>query len=57
MMGERGIGRAHTTILRWVQRYTPEFEKRWNRYSRAVGGSVLVQIPSYTRFGWSCLSI
>jgi len=39
MMGERGIGLAHTTILRWVQRYTPEFEKRWNRYSRAVGGS------------------
>src|SRR5436309_15604749 len=39
MMGERGIGLAHTTILRWVRRYTPEFEKRWNRYSRAVGGS------------------
>jgi len=38
MMGERGIGLAHTTILRWVQRNTPEFEKRWNRYARAVGG-------------------
>ena len=22
---------AHTTILRWVQRYAPEFEKRWSR--------------------------
>jgi len=26
MMGERGIHLAHTTILRWVQHYTPEFE-------------------------------
>jgi transposase-like protein len=39
MMGERSIGLAHTTILRWVQHYTPEFEKRWKRYGRAVGGS------------------
>ena len=30
MMGERGIELAHTTILRWVQRYIPECEKRWN---------------------------
>lgn len=27
MMGERGIDIAHTTILRWVQHYTPEFQK------------------------------
>ena len=39
MMTERGIILAHTTILRWVQRYVPEFEKRWNRYSRPVNGS------------------
>jgi transposase-like protein len=39
MMSERGIGLAHTTILRWVQHYTPEFEKRWQRYARSVGGS------------------
>lgn len=38
-MNERGIDLAHTTILRWVQHYTPEFEKRWNRYGRSVGGS------------------
>ncbi len=31
MMAERGILLAHTTILRWVQRYVPEFEKRWSR--------------------------
>jgi transposase-like protein len=39
MMAERGIALAHTTILRWVQRYVPEFEKRWNRYARPVGDS------------------
>ncbi len=25
---------AHTTIMRWVQRYVAEFEKRWQRYAR-----------------------
>jgi transposase-like protein len=39
MMNERGIDLAHTTILRWVQQYSPEFEKRWKRYARSVGGS------------------
>ena len=39
MMGERGIHLAHTIILRWVQHYSPEFVKRWNRFARAVGGS------------------
>ena len=39
MMGERGIVLAHTTILRWVQQYSPEFQKRWNRFARTVGGS------------------
>ncbi len=29
MMAERGLSISHTTILRWVQRYTPEFDKRW----------------------------
>jgi transposase-like protein len=39
MMADRGIRLTHTTILRWVQRYLPEFEKRWSRYARPVGGS------------------
>src|SRR5580700_5332645 len=39
MMAERGIALTHTTILRWVQRYLPEFEKRWSRFARPVGGS------------------
>jgi transposase-like protein len=38
MMAERGILLAHTTILRWVQRYVPEFEKRWSRYARSLAG-------------------
>jgi hypothetical protein len=39
MMADRGITLTHTTILRWVQRYLPEFEKRWSRFARPVGGS------------------
>jgi transposase-like protein len=39
MMADRGISVTHTTILRWVQRYLPEFERRWCRYARRVGGS------------------
>src|ERR1700730_18377457 len=36
MMAERGLLMAHTTIMRWVQRYAPEFEKRWRRFARAA---------------------
>jgi len=39
MMAERGVAVSHTTILRWVQRYVPEFEKRWNCHARPVGTS------------------
>jgi transposase-like protein len=39
MMAERGVSLAPSTILRWVQHYAPEFEKRWNRFARPVGGS------------------
>jgi transposase-like protein len=39
MMAERGIALAHTTILRWVQRYVPEFEKRWSRFAIPIGDS------------------
>jgi transposase-like protein len=31
MMADRGITLTHTTILRWVQHYLPEFEKRSSR--------------------------
>src|SRR5215204_1456434 len=39
MMAERGIAVSHTTILRRVQCYVPEFEKRWRRRPRPVGTS------------------
>jgi hypothetical protein len=36
MMAERGLSLAHTTILRWVQGFAPEFERRWNRFARLI---------------------
>ena len=39
MMAERGLFLAHTTIMRWIQCYVPEFEKRWNRFARPAGRS------------------
>ena len=39
MIAERGISLAHTTIMRWIQRYVPEFEKRWNRFACRAGAS------------------
>jgi hypothetical protein len=37
MMAERGLSIVHTTIMRWVHRYVPEFDGRWNRFARPVG--------------------
>ena len=45
MMAERGIELTHTTILRWVQRFVPEFEKRWSRYSRPMVGHGVAMRP------------
>jgi transposase-like protein len=39
LMAERGLSLAHTTIMRWVQRYVSEFVKRWSRFGRPVGRS------------------
>jgi transposase-like protein len=39
MMAERGLSMAHTTIMRWVHHYAPEFERRWNRFARPAGSS------------------
>jgi len=33
-MADRGVAVSHTTMMRWVIRYVPEFEKRWNRFAR-----------------------
>jgi transposase-like protein len=34
MMAERNVAVTHTTIMRWVQRFVPEFERRWARFSK-----------------------
>ena len=39
MMAERNVDVVHTTIMRWVQRYVPEFDKRLQRFTRSVGMS------------------
>jgi len=50
IMAERKVDVAHTTIMRWVQRYVPEFEKRWQRYARPVGLSWRVD-ETYLKVG------
>ena len=35
MLAERGIVGSHTTIMRWVLRYVPEYEARWARFARS----------------------
>jgi len=39
LMAERGVTVVHTTVLRWVQRFVPVFEKMWEKYARPVGSS------------------
>jgi transposase-like protein len=39
MMAERGLSMVHTTIMRWVHCYAPEFERRWNRFARPAGAT------------------
>lgn len=39
MMAERGLSVVHTAILRWAQRFVPEFVKRWNQYAKPAGSS------------------
>ena len=45
MIAERGVIVSHTTIMRWVIRYVPELEKRWNRFARPIGSSWRVDEP------------
>lgn len=39
MLAERDIHVTHTSIMRWVHRYVPEFEQRWNRHALRSGRS------------------
>jgi transposase-like protein len=36
---ELGVSVAPSTVLRWIVRYVPEFEKCWQAYERPVGDS------------------
>ncbi len=42
LISEGGIALAHTTVLRWLQRYVSKFEKLWKRYARPVGARGVV---------------
>jgi transposase-like protein len=57
MMAERGLQLAHTTILRWVRWYTPEFIKRWNRLAAALAGrgESMKPISRYAESGPICI--
>ncbi len=56
MMTEHGIGVSHTTIHRWVIRYVPEFEQRWNRFAQPVNSSWRVDKTSISIRGmWNFL--
>ncbi len=39
LMAERNVTLVHTTMMRWVQRYVPVFEKRWQKYAQPTGSS------------------
>ena len=39
MLAERGLDVYPSTIWRWVQRFVPEFEKRWDRLRKPVGSN------------------
>jgi transposase-like protein len=39
MMAERGIIVSHTTVMRWVLRYVPEYERRWARFAHPISSS------------------
>jgi hypothetical protein len=38
MMAERGVDLAHTTIMRWIQRYVPEFKSDGTASPANLGG-------------------
>jgi putative transposase len=42
-MLERGIEIDHTSVNRWVIKYTPEIEKKFKKHKHVVGAS----LPSF----------
>src|ERR1700704_4501534 len=39
LMAERKIKVSHTTLHRWVIRFVPEYERRWNRRAKPANSS------------------
>jgi DDE superfamily endonuclease len=39
LMAEREVSVSHTTIMRWVRHYVPEYERRWSRFSKPIHSS------------------
>jgi transposase-like protein len=39
LMKDRAVHLTHSTILRWVARYVPEYEKGSHRFAKPVGTS------------------
>lgn len=39
MMAEQGVVVSHVTIMRWVLRYVPEYERRWARHAIQANSS------------------
>src|ERR671929_180832 len=50
MLADRGVAVDHTTLLRWVQRFAPELEKRLRRHLRPCRGPWHVD-ETYLRVG------
>ena len=48
LMAEREVHVTHTTIMRWVLQFVPEYERRWNRRATPVGSSWRVARPTFT---------
>jgi transposase-like protein len=56
MLRDRGVWVAASTVMRWVLRYAPEFEKRWQGYEKPVALSWRVE-ETYLKVGagWTSL--
>ena len=49
MMAECNVDVVHTTLLRWVHRSVPDFEKHWQRFAGSVGTSWRIDETSIKR--------
>src|SRR3954453_2496572 len=61
MLADRGVEVDHTTLYRWIQRFTPELEKRMRRHLRLCRGpwhvdETYIRVNGQWRYLWSTLS-